>query len=142
MNIAVVEPNAKCFVPVPKAPQAAQCETLLDRMPASSTVRVFGKSGGPNVEIALPVKYQTRESDCHLVVGSISQYGESPESDFAWSTEGCVLEILLEGSPIMGSWHWFWATAVAVVAMCARTGKNGVALWTGKPWIFANPSKL
>ena len=68
MTITAFEPNAKCFLPVSKSPQALRCETLLNRMPVSFGERVFGKTGGPDVEIALPVKFETREHEFHIIL--------------------------------------------------------------------------
>lgn len=43
----------------------------------------------------------------------------------------CVVDVVIDGPPIRANWYSIWSAAVAIVAMCAKAGQDGVATGIG-----------
>ena len=43
----------------------------------------------------------------------------------------CVIKVQISGLPMITNWYRLWGKAVAVVAMCVLSGRNGAAKVTG-----------
>ena len=40
---------------------------------------------------------------------------------------GCAIDIVIDGPPVQARWYDIWGAANAIVAVCARQGRDGVS---------------
>lgn len=79
------------------------CQVLLDGMLTTSSSQIFGQRGTPGVEVPLPQRFSSENGDCSIA-------------------------LLVDGPPLLTTWHEIWGAAVAVAGMCVRSSKTGIAV--------------
>lgn len=53
-------PQVRCFIPIRDGPRG--CEDILDSMPATENLQLFGASGDQGVQVALPYELSNSKS--------------------------------------------------------------------------------
>lgn len=105
-------------------PNFPACDVALGEMPASEFQQVFGSWGQPDVDVWLPVRFSSRQCiQCSLLTHLLTH---------AIATYACSIEVSISGPPVHAAWYGIWASAVSMVARCARAYKGAVSVGRSK----------
>ena len=62
--------NVQCLFPETIPPNRTSCQTAFSTMPAGELPLVFGRTGTPGIDVALPIKFSSRK--IHSDVSSVT----------------------------------------------------------------------
>ena len=118
--ISQFKPNVVCRLPGRRPATLDSCQHLLNRMPVTTALQVFGKDGSAGVAIPLPQDLFDCES-------STSGFEDAELKDTA-ATFRCDIQIDVQGPPQYTNWYSIWTAAVAAVGMCVTRDYDGEAI--------------
>ena len=113
--------------PMTRMPDANTCGYILQGMPASEALVVFGNRPGPDVQQVLPKRFLDGKS-----FHSTHSLGIIVVMTLNTETRKCGLTVLMNGDPERQTWYNIWAAAVSVVGVCLAKGQLGVATINGR----------
>ncbi|KAL8982572.1 MAG: hypothetical protein Q9205_002963 [Flavoplaca limonia] len=112
LRVTSYRPLVRCSDEQTTSPAPEACHTIVDRMPAQRPPGVqgkmtFGQPGDPDVQVGLPYRITESTGQCQAVVA------------------------IVRGLSDKAIWYEIWEGVVAVVGMCVRYGRSGLAFHRG-----------
>ena len=117
-------PRVQCRSPrrLDRALNATACQLLLDRMLTTTSSQIFGQRGAPGVEVPLTQRFSSGTLNIHEAPNVVRILTKSAANG------DCSIALLMDGPPVLVTWHEIWGAAVSVAGMCVRYSKLGTAI--------------
>ena len=129
VTLSQYHPRVQCSSPTRPSGSlnATTCQMLLDAMLTTTSSQIFGQRGAPGVEVPLAIRLASRMLTIHRILGIFKILTASAASG------DCSIAILMDGPPMLMTWHEVWGAAVAVAGMCVEEGRIGIATLQCRP---------
>lgn len=120
-------PNVQCWPPTrpSRALNTTACQILLNGMLTTTSTQIFGERGTPGVEVPLTQRFSSGRLPTQDLLKALHV---SARLTVPTANGDCSIAILMDGPPVLLTWHDIWGAAVAVAGMCVSSGKLGTAI--------------